>query len=436
MSPISDPKLSGFSTATLQPGRGVVEFGQRVEAYSQFQSQSADSGRTFACPALTEDVWRRLQSGLEQWFQAVSFLLNCLATGRRLPGELDRQLGDSRRQQLERWQARYACRASRAVTWLWPGAVDVMLQVDGSLQIMDCDLSLPSGLERLKSPHCRSLAESKARLRQQLFGLGGFPWGSGRVVLLDPNSACASRRCNEFLSWLLDAQMVTTSELSVERGEIRLRHCGNWLPIDAVIRRVEDDLLDPNCGRPDSLVGVPGLVRSWQSGLVSVFNPPGAGLLRCRSLAALIPECIRVFLGQQPLLDAAPVISLEDPVERSQVFRNAHHYAIRTDDPMHPARPWFGGSSDQRQLEQLRQRIDADPSRWIARPLPVPNSGRMNLRFFGSLHRGFCLFPGALARRSEVDGGARMVISEDSEVHPVWRGLPELGDESAGRTPE
>jgi uncharacterized circularly permuted ATP-grasp superfamily protein len=103
---------------------------------------------------------------------------------------------------------------------------------------------------------------------------------------------------------------------------------------------------------------------------------------------------------------------------------------------MHPARPWFGGSSDQRQLEQLRQRIDADPSRWIARPLPVPNSGRMNLRFFGSLHRGFCLFPGALARRSEVDGGARMVISEDSEVHPVWRGLPELGDESAGRTPE
>jgi hypothetical protein len=88
---------------------------------------------------------------------------------------------------------------------------------------------------------------------------------------------------------------------------------------------------------------------------------------------------------------------------------------------MHPARPWFGGSSDLRQLEQLRRRIDADPSRWIARPLPVPNPGRLNLRFFGSLHRGFSLLPGTLIRICEVDGGARMVISEDTDVQPVWR---------------
>ncbi|MEY4185360.1 MAG: hypothetical protein RIT02_394 [Planctomycetota bacterium] len=421
MSLFSDWEVSNSAAATLPGGGESSGFSQRDSAAGGLELQSAEAEWSSVCPAVTEDVWKRLHRGLEQWFQAVSSLLNCLAAGQKLPSELERLLSGSRRQQFDRWQSSYAYRGSRAVTWLWPGAVDVMLQVDGSLQIMDCDLSLPSGLERLRIPNCRSVSDSKAQLRQQLFGLGGFPWGSGRVVLLDPNSSCASGRCNEFLSWLLDAQLVTTSDLSVERGEVRVRHGKSWLPVDAVIRRVDDELLDPNCGRPDSLVGVPGLVRSWQSGLVSVFNPPGTGLLRCRSVAALIPECIRVFLGQQPLLDTAPALSLEDPVERTRIFRNAGHYAIRTDDPMHPARPWFGGSSDLRQLEQLRRRIDADPSRWIARPLPVPNPGRLNLRFFGSLHRGFSLLPGTLIRSCEVDGGARMVISEDTDVQPVWR---------------
>jgi len=393
-----------------------------LTSHAVWQDSFADSDQAAVCPALTEEVWVRLQSGLEQWFQAATCFLNSLQAGCRLPQEIDRLLSDRRRQQLDRWRAVYSASRSRHVTWAWPGTVDLMLQADGSVQIMDCDFALPSGLERLQFPGCRSSAESRARLSQSLFGAGSLPWGSGRAVLLDPGSSGSSGRSSEFLSWLLDVPQVTAVDLSVQRGELTVQTATGRLPVDAVIRRVDDELLDPNCGRPDSLVGVPGLVRCWQAGQVSLFNPPGSGLLRQRSIAALIPECIRVFLGQDPLLDSVSTADLECAAERTRIFRNSRHYAFRTDDPLHPARPWFGADTDAGLRNELLRRIEADPTRWIARPLPVPNSGRRSLRLFGSLHRGFHLLPGALVRPCEADGGAPAVIRGDAAADLVWRG--------------
>lgn len=391
-----------------------------------WQDRFADCGRTAVCPALTEDVWVRLQSGLEQWFQAATCFLNSLFTARRLPQEIDCLLNATRRQQLERWRTVYSAPRGRQMTWAWPGSADLMLQADGSVQIMDVDFALPSGLERLQFPGCRSLAESRSRLSQSLFGPGSLPWGTGRAVLLDPGTSGASGHCSEFLSWLLDVPQVTAADLSVQRGELTVQTATGRLPVDAVIRRVDDDWLDPNCGRPDSLVGVPGLVRCWQAGQVSLYNPPGSGLLRHRSIAALIPECIRVFLGQVPLLDSVPTADLESTSDRSRIFRNSQHYAFRTDDPLHPARPWFGDDPDAVRRNDLFRRIEADPARWIARPLPIPNTGRRSLRLFGSLHRGFHLLPGALVRMCDADGGAPAVIRGDAAAFPVWRGtLPQ-----------
>ena len=367
------------------------------------------------------DVWQRLQAGLEQWFQATSAFLNCLASGRRIPTEIERLLSRIQQQQLHEWRRRYCLHSHRPVTWAWPAAVDVQLHVDGSLQIMDCDFSVPSGLDRLCSAGIHSASETRALILNQLFGCGQNSWSGRRAVLLDPDSTGTSRRSNEFLSWLLDVPLVTATELAIDRNELQLQTGRSHQPVDVIIRRVDDDLLDPNCGRPDSLTGVPGIVKHWQEGKVSILNPPGTGLLRHRSMLSLIPECIRIFHAQQPLLDLVPTLSLERAEVRAGVFRDADHYAIRPDDPLHPARPWFGGSTDSGSLDVLRQRVEMSPARWVARPLQLENSGRTSLRLFGTLQHSFRLLPAALMRPCEPDGGAATLINSDTRMAVVWQ---------------
>ncbi|MFM7925364.1 MAG: hypothetical protein ACKPJJ_34505 [Planctomycetaceae bacterium] len=86
-----------------------------LTSHAVWQDRFADSDQAAICPALTEEVWVRLQSGLEQWFQAATCFLNGLQAGCRLPQEIDRLLSDRRRQQLDRWRAVYSASRSRTL---------------------------------------------------------------------------------------------------------------------------------------------------------------------------------------------------------------------------------------------------------------------------------------------------------------------------------
>jgi uncharacterized circularly permuted ATP-grasp superfamily protein len=190
--------------------------------------------------------------------------------------------------------------------------------------------------------------------------------------------------------------------------------------VSTIVRRIDDDLLDPNCLRPDSLVGLPGLIRAWKQGLVNVISPPGISVANSRTFGKLIPRMIREFLGEEPELPSATVLECEDPETLKHVLNNLKDYAIRTNDPLHPARPFFGRTGMAVEFANLLHRLRSNPAAYVARPLlDESNDVGLNLRVFATSGRSIRLLPIAIGRRCQPDGGAPLSIGTNEEVIPV-----------------
>ena len=305
------------------------------------------------------------------------------------------------------------------IFWGWFGTTDLSIDAEGQILVLDHDFSLPTGLERLVSG-----AESGAmndRIATQLFGRAtALDRRRGETVVLDPGFYSASFQANEFLARCLNAHLARQSDLSVRADGVFLKIGGSLRQVRTVVRRVDDDLLDPNCFRPDSLVGLPGLVKAWKAGLVNVVNPPCTGLVRLRSFGRLIPRMIETYLDQEPLLKSIEVLECTDTDTLRMIVARPEKFAIRTSDPLHPARPFFGRTGTMIEFSDLLTRIRRNPFGWVARPLLHESSARINLRTFASLSGSFRLLRAGLVRDAQPDGGASLAIRSDTPVRVCW----------------
>jgi len=412
--------VSGYGVAAgISPGPAVQRFrgtgDQRLGNQQQIAEMSGEVG------SLPEKTWKFLEAGLRQRFEALAAFLQHLSVERRLPLFLQRSNSGALEEVCRQWLTPLGDLQAQRIPWTWFGATDLALEADGSVVVMDQDFSHPSGLERLVHESWLSTDEAVECIRRALFAGSVSTQAAAReVVVLDPGFSGATFRSNDFVARCLSAQMARSSDLVVERGEIFLRVSGARRAVGTVIRRIDDELLDPNCFRPDSLVGLPGLVRSWKAGAVTVLNPPGSGLGRLRCIGRLVPLMIREYLGQSPLLESAEVHECSDAKTLQQVLSNPRYFAFRTDDPLHPARPYFGSAVDPLEFETVVSRIVRSPASWIARPLLIPNPGRRSLRLFGTLDGSFRLLRAGLCRSCQEDGGASLLISPGERVSTLW----------------
>jgi len=390
---------------------GVEETGREWEAGSS-AAGTVDSFQTFSARD-----WAELEVGLKQRFEAVSACLQELATGKTVPGFL--RESPELAVAVQKVLAPIAGISRTDIFWGWFGTTDLSIDAEGQILVLDHDFSLPTGLERLASG-----AESGAmndRIATQLFGRAtALDRRRGETVVLDPGFYSASFQANEFLARCLNAHLARQSDLSVRADGVFLKIGGSLRQVRTVVRRVDDDLLDPNCFRPDSLVGLPGLVKAWKAGLVNVVNPPCTGLVRLRSFGRLIPRMIETYLDQEPLLKSIEVLECTDTDTLRMIVARPEKFAIRTNDPLHPARPFFGRTGTMIELSDLLTRIRRNPFGWVARPLLHESSARINLRTFASLSGSFRLLRAGLVRDAQPDGGASLAIGSDTPVRVCW----------------
>ena len=368
---------------------------------TDFSSHVANDARidsSGATVALSETQWRILDRGLWQRFEAISACLDEIVCGRRVPAYL-RECGFlSSRIRSGLQPLTDAVRAK--VAWTWFGSTEIHLKANGQLTVFDQNFSLPTGLQALPS-------FAAAGRGLPLLSLPENSGTSGIAVLLTPGAFTSAGPGNEFIANSLNIQTARGSDLCVRGNSVFLRMSGKELPVSTIVRRIDDDLLDPNCFRPDSLVGVPGLVKAWKNGGVDVLSPPGVSLASCRTFGKYIPAMILEFLGEEPILESASVLECEDPSVLRHVMANVRNYAIRTNDPLHPARPFFGRTGTAVEFADLLLRLRKNPAAYVARPLleEVDAPGH-SLRVFATMMNRFRLIPGFISRPCQPDGGA------------------------------
>lgn len=261
-----------------------------------------------------------------------------------------------------------------------------------------------------------------------------------RVVLLTPGAASETAFDQSFLATLLGYPLVTGEDLTVREGRVHLRAMGRLEPVDVILRRVDAEFCDPLELRPDSRLGVPGLLEAARLGTVSVVNTIGSGVLENPALLPYLPKLCRALFDEDLLLPSAPTWWCGEAAGRSHALANLDRLILkpiaREPGGTAAASGRFGWELSARGRDELRRRIEAAPWAWAAQePLAMSTApvvtGRgleprhLVLRSFAVAQGGrYQLMAGGLARVAGQAGSRLVSNMAGALAKDVWVQAP------------
>ena len=187
------------------------------------------------------------------------------------------------------------------------------------------------------------------------------------VVVLSPGIHSETAFDQAYLASVLGLPLVESADLVVRDGKLWMRSMGTLKRVDVVLRRVDADYADPLDLRPDSRLGVVGLVEVLRRGAVTVVNTLGSGVLESPGLLRFLPQLAEMLLGETPLLATAPLYWGGSDIERSHLLAHLSSLLIR---PVNGGEAIVGPQLSRAQQESLAARITATPWQWVGQELP------------------------------------------------------------------
>lgn len=249
------------------------------------------------------------------------------------------------------------------------------------------------------------------------------PRGGDRptIALLTPGIHNSAFFEHSFLAQQMGIELVEGRDLVVDADVVYMKTINGLRRVDVIYRRIDDDFLDPATFRPDSLLGVPGLVNAYRARNVALVNAVGNGVADDKAVYAYVPKFIKYYLGEEPILQNVETYLCDDPSQLSYVLEHLHELVVKPVGESGGYGLLMGPSADRATLDQFRERLREDPRNYIAQPVVplsrVPCWDGANGSLAGR-HvdlRPYCLFDGE--RVTIVPGGlTRVALREGSMV--------------------
>ena len=175
---------------------------------------------------------------------------------------------------------------------------------------------------------------------------------------------------HSFLAQRMGATLVEGGDLTVSDDDrVFMRTIDGLEPVDVVYRRIDDLFLDPEAFRPDSQLGVAGLMRAWKAGKVGIANAPGAGVADDKMVYAWVPDFIRYYLGEDALLPNVPTYRCQYADEREFVLDNLRELVLKPANESGGYGILIGNRATDAQLDAQVEAIEGDPRNWVAQPI-------------------------------------------------------------------
>ena len=188
------------------------------------------------------------------------------------------------------------------------------------------------------------------------------------VVLLTPGIYNSAYFEHSFLAQQMGVQLVEGRDLAVQDGIVWMRTTKGLRKVDVIYRRIDDDFLDPLAFRPDSLLGVPGLMDAYRAGNVALANAPGNGVADDKVVYAYVPEMIRYYEGEDPILPNVPTFLCWRDQDRQHVLQNLDKLVVKAANEAGGYGMLVGPHSTAQQREEFAAKIEANPRNYIAQP--------------------------------------------------------------------
>ncbi len=253
-----------------------------------------------------------------------------------------------------------------------------------------------------------------------------------RAVLLTPGIYNSAYFEHSFLSNQMGLPLVEGSDLIVGDDDfVYLRSTTGLERIDVIYRRIDDEFLDPTVYRADSLLGVPGLMRAYLNGHVSLVNAPGAGVADDKVVYRWVPEIIRFYLDEDPILANVETYSPLVPSELNHIRAHARELVIKPANASGGYGVLIGEQASTAELEATLAQVEAQPRNWIAQPLvqfstiPTLDEDRLkprraDLRPFVLSGQETWVIPGGLTRVALREGSYVVNSSQGGGSKDTW----------------
>ncbi|HEX7487748.1 MAG TPA: circularly permuted type 2 ATP-grasp protein [Anaeromyxobacteraceae bacterium] len=323
--------------------------------------------------------WERLEGGLLQRVRALeAFLADVYGPQRvlseqRIPAEL--VLGS------KGYVPALRGLAPPGGVRLHVAGIDLVRDPAGVFRVLEDNLRCPSGVsyvlenrllskrilpEALAQVRVRRVEQYPERLARALRSVAPCGPDGACAVVLTPGPYNSAYFEHSFLARTMGVELVQAADLEVAGDVVYLRTTRGPRRVDVIYRRTDDAFLDPEVFRPDSLLGVRGLVRAWSTGNVALANAPGNGVADDKAVYAFVPEMIRFYLSEEPILQQVPTWVCARPEDRAYVLEHLPEMVVKAVDEAGGYGMLMGPQASQAEREEFRRRVQAEPRRYVA----------------------------------------------------------------------
>lgn len=251
------------------------------------------------------------------------------------------------------------------------------------------------------------------------------------VVILTPGHFNSAYYEHSFLADLMGVELVEGQDLFVEGEFVWMRTTEGPRKVDVIYRRIDDAFIDPLCFRPDSMLGVPGLMDVYRSGGVSICSAPGAGVADDKAIYTFVPEMIRFYLGEAPILQNVQTWQCGKPSDLKYVIEHLGELVVKEVHGSGGYGMLVGPKSTKDQIASFAEHIKADPGNYIAQPTlalsTVPTfvdqgiaPRHVDLRPYCLVGENVELVPGGLTRVALTEGSLVVNSSQGGGVKDTW----------------
>jgi len=326
--------------------------------------------------------------------------------------------------------------------------VDLIRDDAGVFHVLEDNLRNPSGVsyvlenrrtlahvlpEVFAGYRVEPVAEYPERLYRALRAAAPREVHDPTVVVLTPGVHNSAHFEHAYLARLMGVELVEGRDLFCRNGFVYMRTTRGAEPVHVIYRRIDDDYLDPVHFRPDSVLGVPGILNAARAGAVTLANGVGNGVADDKALYPYVPALIEYYLGEQPILPNVPTFDLRDPDVRAHVLERLDRMVCKPADASGGHGLVIGPGATDEELVRVAAAIESDPRSWIAQPVinlstcpTVLGSGQLAARhvdlrpFAVNDGRRVWVMPGGLTRVALTEGSLVVNSSRGGGSKDTW----------------
>jgi len=325
--------------------------------------------------------------------------------------------------------------------------IDLIRDADGKYYVLEDNLRTPSGVsymignreitkrifpDLLSASRVRQVTQYPLLLHKLLLSLSPRHVAQPNIVLLTPGVYNSAYYEHTYLARFMGVELVEGRDLFVDNHKVYMKSTRGKRQVDVIYRRLDDDYLDPLEFRPDSVLGVPGLMMAYRKGNVAVVNSVGNGVADDKAVYAYVPDMIKYYLNEEPILSNVPTYRLEDPEVRAEVFKHMNRMVVKRTNESGGYGMLMGDKATEAEIEETKAGILKDPRSYIAQPIiklstvPCLIDGKLEQRHVDlrpyalSGPNGVEIVPGGLTRVAMRKGSLVVNSSQGGGSKDTW----------------